>query len=255
MPGRCTTEVCNVPHVDLLRSERTATDAVGRLTSISTADASQFLESYLPQGYPEDVKRSCLKRSVNGVGFREIERVTDISHNSIINWVKQVAETLPDVPESEEIPEIAEVDELQMFVGQKKIKVGCGLLSITGVAAFWLGGWQTGVLKPLSPCGTPARLVLLLVCHCFRSVGKALGYLVYPGCINQSDPLVSKTYIGRVEARIHDYGTTWLDCTVRPFATLSLRKCSSSRFGFYYTASSTKLFLSLLEALHRDVMP
>jgi len=57
---------------------------------------------------------------LNGMDFRAIERVTDINHNSIINWVKQAGESLPNAPEAEEIPEIAEVDELQTFVQSKK---------------------------------------------------------------------------------------------------------------------------------------
>jgi len=32
---------------------------------------------------------------VNGMGFRAIERVKGVDHTSIINWVKQVGELLP----------------------------------------------------------------------------------------------------------------------------------------------------------------
>lgn len=63
---------------------------------------------------------------VNGLGFRAIERVPGVNHNTVINWVKQAATPLPDQTDSEEIPEIAQIDELQTFVG-KKTKSGCGL--------------------------------------------------------------------------------------------------------------------------------
>lgn len=53
---------------------------------------------------------------VNGMGFRAIERVTGINHNTVINWVKLVATRLPDAPEYSEIPEITQVDELLSFV-------------------------------------------------------------------------------------------------------------------------------------------
>ncbi len=46
---------------------------------------------------------------VNGMGFRGIERVTRINHNTIINWVRVAGLTLPDAPESDEIPEITEL--------------------------------------------------------------------------------------------------------------------------------------------------
>ena len=42
----------------------------------------------------EEVKREGLKMSVNGLGFRAIERVKNVHHTTIINWVKQVVELL-----------------------------------------------------------------------------------------------------------------------------------------------------------------
>jgi hypothetical protein len=56
--------------------------------------------------------------SLNGMGFRAIERVTGINHNSVINWVRQAGAAIPD--ENYEIPETAQLDELETFVGQKK---------------------------------------------------------------------------------------------------------------------------------------
>lgn len=38
--------------------------------------------------------------------------VTDINHTTIINWVKEAGESLPEDPQEDEIPEIAEIDEL-----------------------------------------------------------------------------------------------------------------------------------------------
>jgi hypothetical protein len=40
---------------------------------------------------------------VNGLGFRAIERVTGVNHNTVINWVKQLGNTLTDVPEYQSI--------------------------------------------------------------------------------------------------------------------------------------------------------
>lgn len=62
----------------------------------------QFLESYSPRGYSNDAKEVCLRMYVNGMGFRAIERVTGVNHNTIINWVKLAATPLPDAPEYEE---------------------------------------------------------------------------------------------------------------------------------------------------------
>ena len=96
----------------------------------------QFIEEYTSVGYSSEIKENCLKMYVNGLGFRAIERVTGVNHNTVIRWVRKSALALPDAPEVSEIPEITEIDELQTFVGQKKISDGCGLLSITGNQEF-----------------------------------------------------------------------------------------------------------------------
>lgn len=60
---------------------------------------------------------------VNGNGFRAIERLTGVNHNTVIHWVRHTANSLSDAPEVSEIPEIAEIDELETFVGKKKQKM------------------------------------------------------------------------------------------------------------------------------------
>lgn len=57
---------------------------------------------------------------VNGSGFRAIERVKGVHHTTVITWVRQVGELLPDAYAPETIPEVGELDELETFVGSKK---------------------------------------------------------------------------------------------------------------------------------------
>ena len=64
---------------------------------------------------------------VNGMGFRGIERVTGVHHTTIINWVKQIGDQLDKAPPTEEIPETTQIDELQTYIGKKKIRFGFGL--------------------------------------------------------------------------------------------------------------------------------
>ena len=92
----------------------------GKQNYICSECGRQFIEAYDQKGYRDEIKRKCLEMYVNGMGFRAIERVTGVNHNTVINWVKQVATLLPDAPDYQEIPEIAQVDELQTFVAQKK---------------------------------------------------------------------------------------------------------------------------------------
>jgi transposase-like protein len=49
-----------------------------------------------PLGYSEEVRCECLKMYVNGMGFRGIQRVKDVHHTTVICWVKQVGQNLPD---------------------------------------------------------------------------------------------------------------------------------------------------------------
>jgi transposase-like protein len=80
---------------------------------------------YTPQpndiGYPEEMRRKALELYVDGLNFRRIARVLDVSHQTIANWVRAHADTLPDPPP---IPvddiEVEELDELFTFVECKK---------------------------------------------------------------------------------------------------------------------------------------
>ncbi len=80
-----------------------------------------FRESYSEKGYHPQVKEICLNMYLNGMGFRAIERVTGIHHTTIINWVKESAEELPE--DEEDSPIVAELDELQTYIGRRNNKV------------------------------------------------------------------------------------------------------------------------------------
>ena len=93
----------------------------GKQNYICVGCGRQFIDGYQPhKGYSSEVKRECLKMYVNGMGFRAIERVKNVHHTTIINWVKQVGELLPDFYDPETLPEVGELDELETFVGSKK---------------------------------------------------------------------------------------------------------------------------------------
>lgn len=62
----------------------------------------QFIDAYKAKGYAKKVKEHCLKLYCNGMGFRGIERSTDVCHNTVINQVKQAQQAIPD--QNYEIP-------------------------------------------------------------------------------------------------------------------------------------------------------
>ena len=108
----------------------------GKQNHICVACRRQFIEHHTTSGYADEVKQLCLKMYVNGMGFRGIERVMGVHHTTVITWVKQVGERLPDAYEPETVPEVGELDELETFVGSKKTKSGSGQRLTTSNRAF-----------------------------------------------------------------------------------------------------------------------
>ncbi len=152
----------------------------------------QFIDQYDELGYSNEFKRKCLKMYVNGMGFRGVERVKGVHHTTVITWVKQVGELLPDAYNPEEIPQVGELDELQTFVGSKKKKVWIW----TVVDHFKPGilGWVVGdhSAKTFEPLWLVASFW-----QCYFYVTD--GFKVYPQYIPDGDQIVSKTYMTRVE--------------------------------------------------------
>jgi AcrR family transcriptional regulator len=56
---------------------------------ICKACGKQFAQEYSLRGYPPQTKQQCLDLHQQGMSFREIERQTGVSHNTVINWVRQ----------------------------------------------------------------------------------------------------------------------------------------------------------------------
>lgn len=63
----------------------------------------QFVEFYSPRGYSDDVKQICLRMRRLGVGLREIERFTGVSHNTLIQWMKQAGGVSEEVDSDERL--------------------------------------------------------------------------------------------------------------------------------------------------------
>jgi transposase-like protein len=92
----------------------------GKQNHICSDCDRQFISVYSERGYPQDVKKRCLHLYLEGNGFRRIERLTGVSHNTVINWVKDAGNSLSIEPDCYEITEIAQIYELQTYVGKNK---------------------------------------------------------------------------------------------------------------------------------------
>ena len=152
----------------------------------------QFVESPIEQSYPPEVRQLCLKMYLNGMGLRGIERVTEIHHTTVMNWIKEAGIKLPDAPEGEEIPEITEIDELQTFIGNKKNKVWIWTV---------VNHWQPGILLwTVGDRSSNSFQIIWSIIKCWHSFWYVTdGWKVYPGFIEPEDHLVCKTYMTRVE--------------------------------------------------------
>ena len=72
-----------------------------------------------------------IKLYLEGVGFRAIERLTGVSHNSVIRWVKDLAGEIERLrPEMEERVHAVEIDEMWHFIQKKRTNAGSGWLGL-----------------------------------------------------------------------------------------------------------------------------
>jgi AcrR family transcriptional regulator len=62
----------------------------GKQRYICRGCGRQFVDRYIARGYPLEIRQKCLDLHQSGVSFREIERSTGVSHNTVINWVKSL---------------------------------------------------------------------------------------------------------------------------------------------------------------------
>ena len=59
----------------------------GKQRYICRSCGKQFTDEYSQRGYPPETRQQCLTLHQQGISFREIERQTGVSHNTVINWV------------------------------------------------------------------------------------------------------------------------------------------------------------------------
>jgi len=78
---------------------------------------------------PDSVKRQALQLYLEGLGFRSIRRYLGVSHVSVYNWIKKFGQELEDLKSENKIS-IVELDEMHIYIGNKKNIVGSGLLLI-----------------------------------------------------------------------------------------------------------------------------
>ena len=92
------------------------------------------------KGYPEHIKRKAIQLYLKGNGFRRIERILNVSHVSVMNWVKKVGLKLEKVPKQNEKVEVLEFDELCVNFKKNLDLDSCRSCNKT---ACWIPGWNS----------------------------------------------------------------------------------------------------------------
>ena len=95
------------------------------------------------------LKEAAIQHYLEGVGLRATERLVGVSHNSVMNWVREeVAGKALQRPDPAEV-QVVEADELWSYVGAKKTPSGCGGLLIELPASLSGGRWV--IVTPVRP--------------------------------------------------------------------------------------------------------
>lgn len=66
------------------------------------------------------VKALAINMYLEGLGFRAIGRLLDISHQTVYRWVKQMGEQHPIKPSTNQDIDIVELDEIHSYTKLKK---------------------------------------------------------------------------------------------------------------------------------------
>lgn len=108
----------------------------------------------------DSLKEQALRQYAEGVGQRATERLLGVSHNSVMNWVKQevAGKALAKIDAS--AITYVEADELWSYVSEKKEIFGPGGLLIALPEKYSGGHWA--VATPLQPASWARRFLAAL---------------------------------------------------------------------------------------------
>ena len=98
-----------------------------------------YTKSY-KAGYHPDIKRQAIKLYLEGVGFRQIERIMCISNVTVLYWVRDLAKRLKEYVAQNRKPrkvDIIELDELYTYVKKNPTMFGSGLQLIGIPKKYW----------------------------------------------------------------------------------------------------------------------
>jgi transposase-like protein len=111
-----------------------------------TVDYSQIIAR-------EKKRRFGLSLYLEGLGFHSIARLLNVSHVSVINWVKKYGSELSEIRNPQDV-KIMELDELHTYLGSKKTTNGSGQQLIEAQASSLISLLEIEEQKQVKYCGT-----------------------------------------------------------------------------------------------------
>ena len=75
----------------------------------------------------DETKQMAIKMYLEGLGFRAIGRLLNISHQTAYRWVRQAGEEHQVKPDTDKIIDLVELDEIHSYTKHKKTTAGFGL--------------------------------------------------------------------------------------------------------------------------------
>ncbi len=79
---------------------------------------------------PKELKKYALQLYLEGLGFRSIGRILNVSNVSVLNWIRGFGQEVQSLSNNDSEVDFVELDEMHSYIGNKKTIVGFGLLLI-----------------------------------------------------------------------------------------------------------------------------
>lgn len=74
----------------------------------------------------DEIKTMAINMYLEGLGFRSIGRILNISYGTVYQWVKQLGEQHQIKPNTNQEIDIVELDEIHTYTKHKKTTAGLG---------------------------------------------------------------------------------------------------------------------------------
>jgi len=78
----------------------------------------RYTVAYKSTSKPPETRRLALKMYLEGLGFRQIGRILDISHITVYQWIRKCGSST--LPRPTAPVKVAELDEMHTYVGEKR---------------------------------------------------------------------------------------------------------------------------------------